>query len=116
MLSEDLFKQMLIFYEEEEDHSLNTWIRTSLLENLTNEERDSYVQKFNSDQNFAMKSSFEKFYSIYPLSNIDLEKKILLHPMLPLFKSKTYFPVFALNNVYCCRLLSIIFQKIDNLS
>lgn len=115
MLSQDLFRQLVIFYEEEEDYSLIHWLRSSLLGNLSNEQRDSYVQMFNEDPELAFKDSFEKFYSIYPLANSEHEHQVLVEPLLPLYKSKTYFPVFALNNVYCCRLLAIICQKIENL-
>ena len=52
-LSKDLFRQLIEFYEEEEDYSLIHWLRTSLLERLSNEERDKYVQEFNNDPELA---------------------------------------------------------------
>lgn len=73
LLSEDLFRQLIILYEQENDYSLLHWLRHSLLENKTNEERDEFVKMFNNDQNTAFKHSLEKFYSIYPLANSELE-------------------------------------------
>lgn len=66
---EDIFRKMTLEYTDENDFSLDNYLKKKLLKSYsTSSENDSFIEQFNNDPIFAFDSLLESFYHIWPVN------------------------------------------------
>ena len=118
-----IFRELTLFYLGEKDYSLDVWMKETLIKNLEEYEADIYIEKFNTEPNWALHEMQQVLTSAWtsaasigttytmrregssPLNDTTFQSHITSPQQGAMAESTADFPVFPLNNLYIRRLL-----------